>query len=168
MVGLVSGCRGAHGLGGQLPPVDSPRDTGKNQAKDQQDALEPFGEGVLDEVAFTAAADKALAHGDGRAIVLIGLGSDDDAIRAAAETRIIRAIRPDDLLGRLDDGRLAVLTEMDGAARVAIRLGDRLREPFNVGRAQARLTPQVGVGYPDSGVVTAEAMLRAAESSPRY
>ena len=72
------------------------------------------------------------------------------------------------MLGRLDDGRLAVLTEMDGAARVAIRLGDRLREPFNVGRAQARLAPQIGVGYPDAGVVTAEAMLRAAETSLRY
>ena len=146
----------------------SPRRTGNDEAKDQPEALGAFGAGVLDEVAFTTAANRALAHGDERAIVLIELGVDDDAISAAAETRILRAIRPDDRLGRLEDGRLAVLTEMDGAARVAIRLGDRLREPFNVGRSQARLTPQIGVGYPDAGVVTAEAMLRAAESSPRY
>ena len=143
------------------------RFTGRNQAKGQHEALETLGAGVLDQAAFTVATETALAHGDQRAIVLIAVGG-NDAVRAAAETRILRAIRPDDRLGRLDDGRLAVLTAMDGAARVAIRLGDRLREPFNVGPEQVRLVPQVGVGYSYADVVTAEAMLREAENSPRY
>jgi GGDEF domain-containing protein len=147
------------------PRVD--RFTRRSQAKGQEGPLSTLAAGVLDSVAFTAATERALAHGDPRAIVLIELGS-DDAVRAAAEARILRAIRPNDILGRLDDGRLVVLTEMDGAARVAIRLGDRLREPFNVGPEQVRLTPQVGVGYAYSDVLTADAMLLEAENSPRY
>ena len=143
------------------------RITGKNQTKGRQAAAHALGPSVLDDMAFTGATERALAHGEQRAIVLIELGA-DHAVQAAAETRILRAIRPDDLLGRLVDGRLAVLTEMDGAARVALRLGDRLREPFNVGAEHVRLSPQVGVGYAYADVVTAEAMLREAENSPRY
>ena len=124
--------------------------------------------------AFTAAVERALAHGESRAVVVIELHAAetgrlaiDDPVAAAAEARISRIIRPDDLLGRLDDGRLAVLTERDGAARVAMRLGDTLREPFSVGSEPLRLAPQIGVGYPEAGI-TAEVLLRDAASSLRF
>ena len=143
------------------------RFTAKNQANDRPGSVQTLGPSVLDAVAFAAATERALAHGDQRAIVLIELDA-DHAVKVAAETRILHAIRPDDRLGRLADGRLAVLTAMDGAARVAMRLGDRLREPFNVGAEHVRLSPQVGVGYAYADVVTAEAILREAENSPRY
>jgi len=143
------------------------RITGKNQAKERGTAVQTLDPSVLDSVAFMATTERALAHGEQRAIVLIELDADYAAL-AAAETRILHAIRPDDRLGRLADGRLAVLTEMDGAARVALRLGDRLREPFNVGAEPVRLNPQLGVGYACADVVTAEAVLRKAENSPRY
>jgi GGDEF domain-containing protein len=129
---------------------------------------------VVDERAFTAAAERALAHGEDRAVVLIDLDGAPvkeetyGALVLAAEARIIRTIRPDDLLARLDDDRFAVLTEKDGAARVAVRLGDRLRESFEVGGQRVRLIPQIGVGQSDEGVTTAAALLREAASSPRY
>ena len=129
---------------------------------------------VLDAQAFTAALERALAHGEERAVVVIelriadgGPPASDDPVVAAAEARIARVVRPDDPLGRLGHDRLAVLTERDGAARVAIRLGDRLREPFSVGSDPVRLAPQIGVGYPEAGE-TAEAILRHAAGSLRF
>jgi GGDEF domain-containing protein len=129
---------------------------------------------MVDEAAFTAATERALAHGEDRAVVVVELdgapvsGPTYGALVLAAEARITRMIRPDDLLARLDDGRFAVLTERDGAARVAIRLGDRLRESFDVGGQRVRLIPQIGVGYADTEVATAAAILREAANSPRY
>src|SRR5436190_2105102 len=83
------------------------------------------------------AIDRALAHGEGRAIVLIGIQDVDDAVIAAAEARMLRTIRPSDLIGRLSRERFAVLAAtsggLDHAERLAVRLAGRLREPFNVG-----------------------------------
>lgn len=147
----------------------------RNPIHARANGVETADTGVLDDRAFTAATERSLAHRDERAVVLIELDGarrsapgGGDAITAAAEARISRVIRPDDLLGRLNDGRLAVLTEKDGAARLAIRLGDRLREPFSVGGDEVRLTPQVGVGYGYADVETAAAIVREAENSPRY
>ena len=133
----------------------------------------------MDHSAITAAIERGLAHGEDLAVVMVGLrdehgssGGDDDegwdAVTAAAEARLLRTIRPDDALGRLDDGRLVVLTGASGASRVAIRLGDRLREPFHVGSEKVRLAPQIGVGYPAPDSRTAEDILRAAADSPAY
>ena len=142
------------------------RFTNRNQAKDSLQAVEML-DGVLDSVGFTAAVEKALAYGEKRAVVLIELDG-GGPVGTAAEARITRTIRADDVLGRLDGGRLAVLTGMDGAARIAIRLADRLREPFHIGGEHVRLVPQVGVGYGYPDVVTAAAILFEAENSPRY
>ncbi len=132
----------------------------------------------MDHPGITAAIERGLAHGDDIAVVMIGLrdehgvaGGDDDgwgAVAAAAEARLLRTIRPDDALGRLEDGRLVVLTGASGASRVALRLGDRLREPFHVGSEKVRLAPQIGVGYPAPDSRTAEDILRAAADSPAY
>lgn len=139
---------------------------------------DPLETGVRDHPGITAAIERALAHGDDIAVVMITLrdeqglsGVEDqrwDAVTAAAEARLLRTIRPDDLLGRLDDGRLVVMTAATAASRVAIRLGDRLREPFRVGNEPHRLAPQIGVGYPAPGEATAADILRAAENSPAY
>lgn len=122
---------------------------------------------VLDSQAFTAAVARALAQGTPRAVVLIEVRG-SGAVNAAAEARIARTIRPHDVVGRLEEGRLAVLTAKDGATRVATRLGDRLREPFNVGAHQVKVTPLVGVGYSGEDVRTPEDLLLAAESSPKF
>ena len=61
------------------------RFTGRGQAKGRQAApVAGASPGVLDSVAFRAATERALAHGDRRALVLIDLDA-DDAVRAAAE-----------------------------------------------------------------------------------
>jgi GGDEF domain-containing protein len=150
-----------------------PLDRWINKSEQLSSAHQPA-TGVVDSIAFAAATDRALAHSEDRAVVVIDLDGAPvsegtfGALVTAAETRMARTIRPDDLLGRLEDGRFAVLTEKDGAVRVAIRLGDRLREPFDVGGQRVRLIPQVGVGYAESGIATAEGILREAASSPRY
>ena len=132
----------------------------------------------MDHSAITAAIERGLAHGEDIAVVMIGLrdehgapqGGDEGwgAVCAAAEARLLRTIRPDDSFGRLDDGRLVVLTGASGASRMALRLGDRLREPFHVGGGKVRLVPQIGVGYPAPDGRTADDLLRAATDSPGY
>jgi hypothetical protein len=122
---------------------------------------------VLDSTAFTAALERALASGASKAIVLIEVQG-NDAVKVAAEARIVRTVRPHDMVGRLDDGRLAVLTAKEGAAHVAFRLSDRLREPFGVGAHKVSVEPKVRVGYSDGDVKTAEALLLEAERSHTF
>ena len=137
----------------------------------------PLDTGVIDSVSITAAIERALAHGEGRAVVVVELerigdpvswNTAWDSILTAAEARMVRVLRPDDVLGRLEDGRFAVLTGSHGAARVALRLAGRLREPFNVGEERVIVAPLVGVGYPKTGVHTAAALIGEATSSLRY
>ena len=134
----------------------------------------PLDTGVRDHSGITAAIERELAHGQDVAVVMIrlgepGLGGErSDAVVAAAEARLVRTIRPDDLLGRLDDGRLVVLTQAGAASRVALRLAERLREPFRVGNERRMLAAQVGVGYPGPQARTAADLLHAAAQSPAY
>jgi GGDEF domain-containing protein len=124
---------------------------------------------VLDAESFGAAANRALAHDEDRAVVLIKLAGAPEAVIAAAEARILRTIRPADLLGRLGDDRFAVLTEAAGgragAERVAARLAHRLIEPFHVGGESVRLMPRIGVGYREGGTDNAVKLLLRAEQA---
>jgi GGDEF domain-containing protein len=71
--------------------------------------------------------------------VLIQLEGAPDVAVAAAEARLLRAIRPGDLVGRLADDRLAVLAETSGGRAagkrvtdsLATRIAARLGEPFH-------------------------------------
>ena len=139
-----------------------------------------FDEAILDRRTFAIAIERALAHGEERALVLVDPRSAPDAgpqaedwgaLMLAFEARMARTIRPGDLLARLDGDRLAILTEPQtarGAAeRVAARLADRLGEPFHVGGREVELRPRIGVGYPDGEADTAAAMLRRAEAVAR-
>jgi GGDEF domain-containing protein len=123
----------------------------------------------LDAESFGAAANRALAHDEDRALVLIKLAGAPEAVIAAAEARILRTIRPADLLGRLGDDRFAVLTEAAGgragAERVAARLAHRLIEPFHVGGESVRLMPRIGVGHRQGGTDNAVKLLLRAEQS---
>ena len=135
-----------------------------------------FEERLLDFRSFRAATERSLAHGEDRGIVLIDLGEPVDAelwpaLLAAAEARTAAAIRPGDLLGRIGDGVLAILTEpeggLEGARRVARRVGDRLDHPFTVGGRELSVHPRIGVAYRDGEADTAESMLRRAGIAAR-
>jgi GGDEF domain-containing protein len=129
---------------------------------------------VLERSGFIAATQRALADGESRGMVVVALGVDHlgldggaDAVIVAAESRIARAIRPGDVIGRLDRARLAVLAcrddESDGAPRIAERVADRLTEPFHIAGREVEPGVQIGTASADDG--RAEALIRQAEDS---
>jgi hypothetical protein len=146
---------------------------------DASEPAEPLprgGDGILDDVAFTAAVSRALAHGADCGVVYIRVVEEEvseGALLMAVEARIANAIRPSDTLGRLDDGALAVLTDgegADGGASVASRILERLRAPFAVGGREIRAVTAVGtagsVGTGDGAALIARARAAAARSAP--
>jgi predicted signal transduction protein with EAL and GGDEF domain len=131
-------------------------------------------EAVLELPAFTASAGRAIADGDGRGMVVVSIGVDGlgldgggQALMVAAETRVVRAVRPGDVVGRIGEGRLAVLAGPDegpdGAARIAERVADRLAEPFHIAGRQVAPALRIGVANADGEGV--EQLLRRAEES---
>ena len=128
---------------------------------------------VVDAGRLSNAMERALAHGEGRAVVLIELQEVEDPVVAAAEARIVRTVRPSDMIGRLRRDRFAILAPTRGglehAQRLADRLSDRLGEPFHVGGKQVKLAARIGVAVGEGPADTAEKVLRRAEDafSPR-
>jgi predicted signal transduction protein with EAL and GGDEF domain len=137
----------------------------------ERPATHPWEKGVVDAAGFSAATERALAHDEERAIVLIELQGAPDAVVAAAEARLVRAVRPGDLVGRLRDDRLAVLAETSGGRATAAavtqslsgRIAARLNEPFHIGGRTIKVRPRVGVAFGEGEADTAAKLLRRAE-----
>ena len=132
----------------------------------------PWSKGIVDAARFSAATERALAHGEDRAIVLIQFDGAPDVVVAAAEARLLRAVRPGDLIGRLGEDRFAVLAETSGGRNagervtqsLASRIVARLSEPFHVGGETLGLSPRVGVAYAEGDADTAQKILARAEN----
>jgi GGDEF domain-containing protein len=130
----------------------------------------------LDRPAFAAAVERSLGHGQEVGVVVVelddldglleSLGEATGALLAAMEARVARTIRPDDLLGRLDASRLAVLSrdsrDDEASESMAARLAARVSEPFFVGGETVTVTARVGYASADGGVVTADELLERA------
>jgi diguanylate cyclase (GGDEF)-like protein/PAS domain S-box-containing protein len=97
-----------------------------------------------------------------------GLGpTGADALLAAAARRLEGCLRPSDMLVRMDGGEFAVLLEhlehpADGA-RVAQRVHEALRDPFDVGPHSLLTTASIGMttsvrGYTDPDEAVADAI----------
>ncbi|MFL5868348.1 MAG: diguanylate cyclase domain-containing protein [Thermoleophilaceae bacterium] len=131
----------------------------------------PWGKGIVDAARFSAATERALAHGEDRAIVLVELHGAPDVVVAAAESRLLRAVRPGDLIGRLGADRFAVLAETSGGRNAADqvtqslagRVTAKLTEPFHVGGETIKLSPRVGVAFAQGDADTAARLLLRAE-----
>jgi uncharacterized membrane protein YdfJ with MMPL/SSD domain len=132
-----------------------------------------LGGAVLEEPAFRAAVERAIGEGELRGMVLVSLSVDDlgldggaDALLVAAESRMARVIRPGDVLGRLDRGRMAVLAGngdgADGAARITERVADRLAEPFHIAGREVELGLRIGMA---TDADDADGLIRRAEKS---
>jgi hypothetical protein len=132
-----------------------------------------IGDGILGPAAFRDAADSKVSAGRARGMVLavlsvdhLGLDGGADALLVAAESRIARVIRPGDLLGHLDRGRLAVLAGgddgPDGAARIAERVADRLAEPFHIAGREVEVGLRIGTATDRGG---ADALIQKALES---
>ena len=91
-----------------------------------------------------------------------------DRVLAIVGERARKCVRASDTVGRLGgDEFLAILPEtgIDGALGVADKLREALREPYDLGKAQAHLSASVGVSlFPDHGS-DPEALLRAADAA---
>jgi GGDEF domain-containing protein len=130
-----------------------------------------WSKGIVDAAAFSAATERALAHGEDRAVVLIQLDGATEVAVAAAEARLLRTVRPGDLVGRLAADRFAVLAETSGGRTagtrvtrsLATRNGDRLGEPFHVGGETITIAPRVGVAFAEGDADTAVKLLTRAE-----
>jgi GGDEF domain-containing protein len=130
-----------------------------------------WGKGIVDAARFSAATERALAHGEDRAIVLVDLHGAADVAIAAAEARLLRAVRPGDLVGRLGDDRFAVLAETSGGRAagdrvtrsLSRRVAARLSEPFYVGGETLTLSPRIGVSFAKGDADTAAKLLARAE-----
>jgi hypothetical protein len=130
-----------------------------------------WGKGIVDAASFSAATERALAHGEDRAIVLVELVGALDVVVAAAESRLVRAVRPGDLVGRVGEHRFGVLAETSGGRAAAEgvtrslagRIGARLAEVFNVGGETIKLSPRVGVAFTKGDADTAAKLLLCAE-----
>jgi GGDEF domain-containing protein len=131
-----------------------------------------WAKGIVDAAQFSAATERALAHGEDRAIVLVQIDEASDVAVAAAEARLLRAIRPGDLVGRLGSDRFAVLAETSGGrsagSRVtrslAKRIAARLSEPFHVGGETVVLSLRIGVAFAEGDADTAAKLLSRAEA----
>ncbi len=130
-----------------------------------------WSKGIVDAARFSAATERALAHGEDRAIVLVQLEGAAEVVVAAAEARLLRTVRPGDLIGRLGEDRFAVLAETSGGRAAGTRVTQslagrivaRLSEPFHVGGETLALSPRVGVAFAEGDADTAARILERAE-----
>ena len=130
-----------------------------------------WSKGIVDAARFSAATERALAHGEDRAIVLIQLEGAPDVAVAAAEARLLRAVRPGDLVGRLSSERFAVLAETSGGRSAGQRVTEaltgriaaRLSEAYHVGGETLHMTPRLGVAFAEGDADTAAKILSRAE-----
>lgn len=91
-----------------------------------------------------------------------------DRVLALVGERIRKCVRASDTVGRLGgDEFLAILPEttLEGAMGVAEKLRESLREPYPLGKAEAKLSASVGVSlFPEHGD-DSEALQRAADAA---
>jgi diguanylate cyclase len=91
-----------------------------------------------------------------------------DLVLALVGERVRKCVRATDTVGRLGgDEFLAILPEttLEGAMGVADKLRESLREPYPLGKAEAKLSASVGVSlFPEHGG-DSDALQRAADAA---
>ena len=98
----------------------------------------------------------------------LGHEAGDHVLKGVAE-RLLKCVRETDSVARIGgDEFIIVLTDLDkmeGAANVARKVIETLREPFRYNRQDAEIGASVGIAvYPDHGD-TAEALIKRADEA---
>ena len=96
----------------------------------------------------------------------LGHSAGDQFLVAAAQ-RIVRQVRPGDIVGRLGGDEFAILIEQPGGEEMALalaeRLQDALREPFVVGGTALNSSASIGMTFSTVGYQTPDEVLRDAD-----
>jgi len=96
----------------------------------------------------------------------LGHSAGDQFLVAAAQ-RIVRQVRPADIVGRLGGDEFAILIEQPGGEEMALALAERLqcalREPFQVGGTEVNSSASIGITFSAVGYHTPDEVLRDAD-----
>jgi diguanylate cyclase (GGDEF)-like protein/PAS domain S-box-containing protein len=96
----------------------------------------------------------------------LGHGAGDQFLVAAAQ-RIVRVVRPTDVVGRLGGDEFAILIEQPGGEAMAMAMAERLqqalREPFRVGGTEINSSASIGITFSAVGYLTPDEVLRDAD-----
>ena len=96
----------------------------------------------------------------------LGHSAGDQFLVAAAQ-RIVRQVRPGDVVGRLGGDEFAILIEQPGGEEMAMalaeRLQDALREPVGVGGTALNSSASIGMTFSTVGYQTPDEVLRDAD-----
>jgi diguanylate cyclase (GGDEF)-like protein/PAS domain S-box-containing protein len=96
----------------------------------------------------------------------LGHSAGDQFLVVAAQ-RIVRQVRPADIVGRLGGDEFAILIEQTGGEDMALALAERLqhalREPFQVGGTEVNTSASIGITFSSVGYETPDEVLRDAD-----
>jgi diguanylate cyclase (GGDEF)-like protein/PAS domain S-box-containing protein len=96
----------------------------------------------------------------------LGHSAGDQFLVTAAQ-RIVRQVRPADIVGRLGGDEFAILIEQTGGEEMALALAERLqqalREPFQVEGTEVNSSASIGITFSSVGYQTPDEVLRDAD-----
>jgi len=96
----------------------------------------------------------------------LGHSAGDHFLVAAAQ-RIVRQVRPGDIVGRLGGDEFAILIEQPGGEEMALALAERLqqalREPFELAGTEVNSSASIGITFSTVGYQTPDEVLRDAD-----
>ncbi|HEY6511008.1 MAG TPA: EAL domain-containing protein [Burkholderiaceae bacterium] len=96
----------------------------------------------------------------------LGHSAGDQFLVVAAQ-RIVRQVRPADLVGRLGGDEFAILIEQPGGEGMALALAERLqqalREPFQLAGTEVNTSASIGITFSSVGYQTPDEVLRDAD-----
>jgi len=96
----------------------------------------------------------------------LGHSAGDQFLMVVAQ-RIVRQVRPSDIVGRLGGDEFAILIEHSGGEDMALALAERLqqalREPFHIDGTEVNSSASIGITFSSVGYQTPDEVLRDAD-----
>jgi len=162
-----------------LVPIVAMHRSGKTAMKREQEALRDPLTGLANRTLLSTAADRALLATTGTTAMLLidldhfkdvndtlGHAVGDQLLVAVAE-RLQEQAAPTDLVARLGGDEFVVLVRrcdgVDSAVELADRLGEAIRQPYEVQGVTLTVGCSVGIGLAPDHVDTVEGLLRCAD-----